>query len=167
MTSLIQTACAWSPRRYHLVLSRRGGCTRGRGCTSWQRPRTGGRGCCTSWQRPRAGGCSSLWGRARLLEAVGARGVHVGDAHVASLHGAGAGVPVPPPLGRPACPGCYRVDVRVDIGLCIRRRHPDSWSQNAHARDDQSAFHRFLLLDESSPGRNAHVKITFQTISFP
>jgi hypothetical protein len=84
-----------------------------------------------------------LWGRARRLVAVTAIDIGVGDAHSASLIRAGTGVPLP------WCPrsvllgNITRVDVWIDIGLCIRRHHPGGWSQNAHACDnDQSAFHR-------------------------
>src|SRR5262245_20447637 len=76
-----------------------------------------------------------LWGRARRLEAVTAIDVDVGDAHVAAFLGPGTGVPLP------WCPRSVLlgritgVDVRVDIGLCIGRHHPDGSSQNAHTCD--------------------------------
>ena len=76
------------------------------------------------------GGRSGLWGRARPLEAVTARGVDVTDAHSTSFSRAGSSVPFP----SGACG--FR-------GLCVRRRHPDDYDQNAQARD-QSALHDFL-----------------------
>src|SRR5262245_60387501 len=86
-------------------------------------------------------GSRRLRGRARRLEAVTAIEVDVGQAHVASLIRAGTGMPFPRglrsvPLGR-----ITGVDVRVDVGLRIRRRHADDQRQNAQATD-QSALHQ-------------------------
>src|SRR5262249_6549619 len=80
-------------------------------------------------------------GRARRLVAVTAIEVDVGQTHVASLIRAGTRVPLPRcrlsvPLGR-----ITRVDVRVDIGLRIRRRHADDQRQSAQPTD-QSTLHQ-------------------------
>src|SRR5947209_11766264 len=79
--------------------------------------------------------------RARPLVAVTATDIGVGDAHGAALIRAGTGVPFPwcrrsVPLGN-----VTRVDVRVDIGLCIRRRYADDHRENAQATD-QSTLHQ-------------------------
>src|SRR5262245_3875593 len=84
-------------------------------------------------------GSRSLRGRARRLVAVTAIEVDVGDAHPASLIRAGAGVPFVGP-GR-----ITGVDVWIDIGLCIGRRHADDHRQNAQP-SDQSALHQFTSL---------------------
>src|SRR5262249_18074849 len=62
-----------------------------------------------------------LRGRARPLEAVAAIDIGVGHTHGASFIRAGTGFP-----RLPLRSGCDRVDVWVDIGLGIRRHHPDS-----------------------------------------
>src|SRR6266404_4278006 len=90
------------------------------------------------------GGRSLLWGRARLLVAVTAHGVGVLDAHSAAFIRAGSAVPLP----RLISVGPRRitgVDVRIDIGLGIGRRHADDHRQNAQATD-QSALHQFTSL---------------------
>src|SRR5262249_17236524 len=80
-------------------------------------------------------------GRARLLEAVAAIDVDMAQTHVASPLRAGTGMPFPRGL-RSVRPGrITAVDVRVDIGLCIGRRHADDHRQNAQATD-QSALHQ-------------------------
>jgi hypothetical protein len=73
---------------------------------------------------PSRGGCSLLCGRARPLEAITARGVDTGDAHVAALSRARHGVPFKGSRSVPLAhiPG---VDIRIDVGLCIRRHHPE------------------------------------------
>src|SRR5262245_42926400 len=79
--------------------------------------------------------------RARRLVAVAAIEIGMGDAHSAALIWAGPGVPVPRCL-RSVRPGnITRVDVRVDIGLRIRRLYPDDHRQNAQATD-QNLLHQ-------------------------
>src|SRR5262249_36977124 len=70
-------------------------------------------------------GFRSLRGWAILQKAVTATGVDIDHALIAAANRTNAGVPFPRwlrpvPLGR-----IIRVDVRVDIGLCIRRLYPD------------------------------------------
>jgi hypothetical protein len=69
-------------------------------------------------------GSRSLRGRARSLEAVTAINVGVGDAHGAPFIRPGTGVPLPR-LRCPARPRGGWIDIGIDIGLCIRRHHPD------------------------------------------
>src|SRR5215467_3663674 len=89
-------------------------------------------------------GCRSLRGRAVLQKAVTTTGVDIDHALIAAPSRTNTGVPFPlwlrpVPLGR-----IIRVDVRVDIGLCIRRLYPDDHRYDAEA-SDQSALHDFLL----------------------
>src|SRR5262249_58382805 len=85
-------------------------------------------------------GGSSLWGRAWLHKAVAATGIDIGPTRGALLHLA---------PGFPFGSGRDRVDVLVDIGLCIRGPHPKGRSQNAHASDgDQSALHDLPPFDK-------------------
>jgi len=89
-------------------------------------------------------GCRSLRGRAILHKTVTAIDVDIDHALIAAANWTNTGVPFPRclrsvPLGR-----IIRVDVRVDIGLCIRRLYPDDHRQDAEA-SDQSALHDFLL----------------------
>src|SRR5262249_7123969 len=65
-------------------------------------------------------GSLPLWGRAWLHEAVAATGIDVGPTHGALLHRA-PGLPL-----ASVRPGRITViDVRVEIGLCVGRHHPD------------------------------------------
>src|SRR5215472_660889 len=90
-------------------------------------------------------GSRRLRGRARRLVAVTAIEVGVGQAHVASLIRAGTRVPLPWGL-RSVRPGrITAVDVRVDVGLRIRRRHADDHRQNAQPTDQSLLHHSSSL----------------------
>src|SRR2546429_3311673 len=86
---------------------------------------------------------SLLWRRACRLIAITTINIRVGDAHGATcaFTRTRTRVPLPGclrsvPLGR-----ITRVDVRVDIGLGIRRRHSDNHGQTAQATD-QGELHQ-------------------------
>src|SRR5215472_15994438 len=65
-------------------------------------------------------GSLPLWGRAWIHEAVAATGIDFGPTHGALLHRA-RGLPL-----ASVRPGRITgIDVRVDIGLCVGRHHPD------------------------------------------
>ena len=98
---------------------------------------SGGRGCL-------------LRRRAWRLVAVTATEVDVGDAHPASFIRAGTRVPLPRCL-RSVRPGnITRVDVRVDIGLRIRRRHADPTPKRSTHRS-KHASSELLPLDKKMP----------------
>src|SRR5215831_18346374 len=106
-------------------------------------------------------GCRSLRGRAILHKTVTAIDVDIDHALTAAANRTNTGVPFPRclcsvPLGR-----IIRADVRVDIGLCIRRLYPDDHRQDAEA-SDQSALHDFLLWDNSPEIKS--MRLTFQTV---
>src|SRR6516225_10889284 len=106
-------------------------------------------------------GCRSLRGWAILHKTVTAIDVDIDHALFAAANRTNTGVPFPGclrpvPLGR-----IIRVDVRVDIGLCIRRLYPDDHRQDAEA-SDQSALHDCLLLDKSREIKS--MRSTFQTV---
>jgi hypothetical protein len=93
---------------------------------------------------PRRGRSLPLRSRAILHETVTATAVDIGYALIAAANRTWTGVPFP------RCPRSVllgriiRVNVRVDIGLRIRRLDPDDHRQGAQATD-QSALHDFLL----------------------
>ena len=84
-------------------------------------------------------------GRAWLLEAVTAQGVNMNDAHIAALVRAGSTVPLIRCLRSVPLAHISRIDVRVDIGLGIGRRHADDHRQNAQPTD-QSVLHQLTSL---------------------
>src|SRR5262249_28583928 len=90
------------------------------------------------------GGCS-LGGRTRRLVAVTAQGVDVRHAHIPASHRAGSTVPFIRCLRFVPLARVTRVFVRVDIGLCIGRRHADDHRQNAQSTD-QSVLHQLTSL---------------------
>src|SRR5262249_48256916 len=86
-------------------------------------------------------------GWARLLVAVAAQGVDVNDAHIAALIRAGCAVPFIGCISRGSV-SLARVTgvfVRIDIGLCICRRHADDHRQNTQPTD-QSVLHQLTSL---------------------
>ena len=90
------------------------------------------------------GGRSNLRGWTRRLESIPAQGIGVGNAHVAAFVGARSAMPFPRlrsvPLGR-----IPRVNIRIDVGLCTRRRHSCDDCQSAQATD-QSKLHQLTSL---------------------
>src|SRR5262249_26113515 len=90
-------------------------------------------------------GSRRLGGRTRRLVAVTAQGVDVRDAHIAASHRAGSTVPFIRCLRSVPLARVTRVFVRVDIGLCICRRHTDDHRQNAQSTD-QSVLHQLTSL---------------------
>src|SRR6516165_11887945 len=110
-------------------------------------------------------GFRSLRGWAILQKAVTATGVDIDHALIAAANRTNAGVPFPRcrrpvPLGR-----ILRVDVRVDIGLCIRRLYPDDHRQDAEA-SDQSALHDFLLWTTHAVRREHEVDVPNCQVKF-
>src|SRR5262245_27156087 len=90
-------------------------------------------------------GSRRLRGRACRLVAVTATDIGVGHAHPASFIRAGTRVPFPRGL-RSVRPGrITAVDVRVDVGLRIRRRHADDQRQNAQPTDQSLLHHSSSL----------------------
>src|SRR5262249_6883028 len=90
-------------------------------------------------------GSRSLGGRARLLVAVTAHGVDVLDAHIAASIRAGSAVPLPRCLRSVPLGHVTGVDVRIDVGLGIGRRHADDHRQSAQPTE-QSMLHHFTSL---------------------
>src|SRR5215831_8137256 len=135
---------------FKAALVTRGDCPRvdGRNRSPWSFDRAGPPA--NEWAgvaRSAANGVPSvgLWRRAWLLEPITAEGVGVGNTHIAASIGAWSGLPFPSLLrrGRPVW-----VEVRVEIGLRVRRHRPAGGSQNAHGCDDKSTFHSCPPLDQ-------------------
>src|SRR5262249_61454348 len=82
-------------------------------------------------------------GRAILHVTVAATGIDIGDARHAAANRTWSGLPVPWLLRRGGA-AVGRVEVGVDLGLCIRRLYPDDHCQDAQAADE-SVLHDFLL----------------------
>src|SRR5262245_42836076 len=68
----------------------------------------------------------------------------MGNAHVAAFVGAGSAMPFPRLRSVPLA-HIARVDIRIDVGLCIRRRHSGDDCQSAQATD-QSELHYLTSL---------------------
>src|ERR1700747_3595227 len=106
-------------------------------------------------------GCRSLRGRAILHETVTAIDVDIDHALTAAANRTNTSGPFPRclrsvPLGR-----IIRVNVGVDIGLCICRLYPDDHRQGAQATD-QSALHDFLLW--TTHAQEESMRWIFQTV---
>src|SRR5215467_1396579 len=93
---------------------------------------------------PRGTCLCTLWGWAILHIAVTAIDIDIGHALIAAANRTGTRVPLPRSL-RSVRPGrITRINVRVDIGLCIRRLRRGDHCQNAQAADE-SVLRDFLL----------------------
>jgi hypothetical protein len=97
---------------------------------------------------PSRGSGRALWGRAWRLVAITPQRVYMRHAHTASFIRTGSPMPLPRcrrsvPLAR-----ITRVEVRIDIGLCVGSLHSHEQSENTQA-SDQSALHQTSSLSTS------------------
>src|SRR5260370_34399204 len=95
-------------------------------------------------------GCRSLWSRAWLHEAVAAIDINVGHTVAAPFHRTRTGVPFPWCRRSVALGRITRVEVRVDIGLCIRPPHAGDHLPKAQATHQELPPH-FLPWTKQGP----------------